>query len=84
MVKDFIPEGFKVDEEAEELARQIRLLEISCARTTVKPTRSRAETSPEPVEAPEPHVNKARAFLDEDEGARLLNGGPRGRTHKRF
>lgn len=82
MVKDFIPEGFKPDEEAEQLANQIRLLEASLARTTTKPTRSR--TQPEPEETPEPRVNKASAFLDEDEGARLLNGGPRGHVRKRF
>jgi len=83
MVKEFIPEGFKPDEEAEELARQIRLLEASLSRTTTKPTRSRA-VQPEPVEAPEPYANKASIFLDEDEGARRLNGGPRGRVHSRF
>jgi hypothetical protein len=83
MVKDFIPEGFKPDEEAEELAQQIRLLESSMSRTTTKPTLSRA-AQPVPVVAPEPYVNKASIFLDEDEGARKLNGGPRGRVHKRF
>lgn len=83
MVKDFIPEGFKPDTEAEELSQQIRLLEASLSRTTTKPTRSRA-VQPEPVAAPEPYVNKANIFLDEDEGARKLNGGPRGRVHKRF
>lgn len=82
MVKEFIPEGFKPDEEADALAEQIRLLESSCARTTTKPTRSRSPL-PEPVEAPEPYPSKANIFLDEDEGARRLNGGVRGRTTRR-
>lgn len=80
MVKEFIPEGYKPDEEADALAEQIRLLESSCARTTTKQTRSR---SPEPVAAPEPYINKANIFLDEDEGARRLNGGVHGRTQRR-
>lgn len=90
MVKEFVPEGFKPDEEAEQLAEQIRLLEASCSRTTPKPkpvfqggpVREFAY-APQAAAKLYSHSLNAGIHLDEDEGARRLNGGVRAKPTRR-
>ncbi|MNQ20286.1 hypothetical protein D3C85_333710 [compost metagenome] len=84
MVKEFVPEGFKPDEEVDQLAEQIRLLEASC-KPTPKPMQSGPvrEFAYAPQAAAKLISRNARIHLDDDEGARKLNGGVRAKPQRR-
>ncbi len=71
MKAEFVPEGYKADTECEELAEQIRLLEVSCRRSPVQAPSRMTSSS---LHAKDPAPKSTRVSLDEDPASRRLNG----------